>query len=91
MVPETVRELLREEKVVARRDHAVERTPSRHAVVGMNDAGAIAYYGNRRTVDLLGLTSQGFAKAYRSGIGCMFERLRRLPPGRRARLRKDPR
>ena len=36
-----------------------------------------------RTVDLLGLTSQGFAKAYRSGIGCMFERLRRLPPGRR--------
>jgi hypothetical protein len=53
------------------------------AVIGMNDAGAIAYYGDRATVDLLGLTSQGFAKVYRSGIGCMFERMRRLPPGRR--------
>jgi len=53
------------------------------AVVGMNDAGAIAYYGNRSTLDMLGLTSEDFAKAYRSGIGCMFERLRRLPPARR--------
>ncbi len=50
------------------------------AVVAMNDAGAIAYYGNRSTVDMLGLTTSGFAKAYRSGIGCMFETLRRLPP-----------
>ncbi len=53
-----------------------------NAVVAMNDAGAIAYYGNRSTVDLLGLTTEGFAKVYRSGIGCMFERLRRLPPER---------
>ncbi|HYR51814.1 MAG TPA: hypothetical protein VET83_04300 [Candidatus Dormibacteraeota bacterium] len=52
------------------------------AVVAMNDAGAIAYYGNRSTVDLIGLTTEGFAKAYRSGIGCLFEKLRRLPPGR---------
>jgi len=54
----------------------------RDAIVGMNDAGAIAYYGNRSTLDLLGLTTEGFAKVYRSGIGCMFEKLRRLPPGR---------
>jgi hypothetical protein len=54
----------------------------RNAVVAMNDAGAIAYYGNRPTVDMLGLTTEGFAKAYRSGIGCMFEKLRRLPPRR---------
>jgi hypothetical protein len=60
----------------------IERNLPRSAIVGMNDAGAIAYYGNRPTVDLLGLTSEGFAKAYRSGIGCMFERLRRMPPGR---------
>jgi len=53
-----------------------------NAVVGMNDAGAIAYYGRRSTLDLVGLTSQGFAKVYRSGIGCLFEKLRRLPPGR---------
>ncbi len=60
----------------------IGRTLPRNAIVAMNDAGAIAYYGNRSTVDLLGLTTKGFAKAYRSGIGCMFEKLRRLPPAR---------
>ncbi len=61
----------------------VARNLPEKAVVGMNDAGAIAYYGNRETVDMIGLTTEGFAKAYRSGIGCMFEKLRRLPPARR--------
>jgi len=61
----------------------IEKNLPPSAVVGMNDAGAIAYYGNRSTLDMLGLTSEGFAKAYRSGIGCMFERLRRLPSHRR--------
>ncbi len=61
----------------------VARNIPEKAVIGMNDAGAIAYYGNRSTVDMLGLTTEGFARAYRSGIGCMFEKLRRLPPGRR--------
>ena len=60
----------------------IDRNLPRGAVVGMNDAGAIAYYGNRHTVDMLGLTTEGFALAYRSGIGCMFEKLRRLPQGR---------
>ncbi len=60
----------------------IAKTLPPNAVVAMNDAGAIAYYGNRSTVDLIGLTSAGFAKAYRSGIGCMYERLRRMPPGR---------
>ncbi|HEY3156782.1 MAG TPA: hypothetical protein VGK76_09210 [Candidatus Eisenbacteria bacterium] len=58
----------------------IEQNLPRNAVVGMNDAGAIAYYGNRQTLDLLGLTTEGFAKVYRAGIGCMFEKLRRLPP-----------
>ncbi len=52
------------------------------AVVGMNDAGAIAYYGRRSTVDLVGLTSPGYARVYRSGLGCLFEHLRRRPPAR---------
>ncbi|HET9951050.1 MAG TPA: hypothetical protein VFS09_04575 [Candidatus Eisenbacteria bacterium] len=58
-----------------------ENLPS-DAVVGMNDAGAIAYYGHRSTVDLVGLTSAGYARVYRSGLGCLFEHLRRQPPGR---------
>ncbi len=60
----------------------IARALPEDAVVAMNDAGAIAYYGERSTVDLIGLTSEGFAKGYRSGIGCMFEKLRRLPPRR---------
>jgi len=52
------------------------------AIVGLNDAGAIAYYGRRSTVDLIGLTTAGFARVYRSGLGCLFEHIRRLPPGR---------
>lgn len=52
------------------------------AIVGMNDAGAIAYYGNRATLDLLGLTTEGFARVYRSGTGCLYERLRHLPKER---------
>jgi hypothetical protein len=52
------------------------------AIVGLNDAGAIAYYGRRSTLDLVGLTTAGFAPVYRSGLGCLFEHLRRLPPER---------
>ncbi|HEU4333356.1 MAG TPA: hypothetical protein VFT32_02575 [Candidatus Eisenbacteria bacterium] len=51
------------------------------AVVGLNDAGAIAYFGRRTTVDLVGLTSAGYARVYRSGLGCLFEHLRRRPAG----------
>lgn len=52
------------------------------AIVGLNDAGAIAYYGRRTTCDLIGLTTAGFAPVYRAGLGCLFEYLRRLPPER---------
>ncbi len=52
------------------------------AVIALNDAGAIAYYGHRTTLDLIGLTTAGFARVYRSGIGCLYESVRRLPPGR---------
>jgi len=52
------------------------------AIVGLNDAGAIAYYGHRSTVDLVGLTTGGFAHVYRSGLGCLFEHIRRLPAAR---------
>jgi hypothetical protein len=60
----------------------IDENLPRDAVVGMNDAGAIAYFGNRSTVDLVGLTSAGYARVYRSGPGCLFEFLRRQPPKR---------
>jgi len=52
------------------------------ALVGLNDAGAIAYYGHRSTMDFVGLTTARLARVYRSGLGCLFEHLRRLPPDR---------
>jgi hypothetical protein len=60
----------------------IDRNLPRDAVVGLNDAGAIAYFGNRSTVDLIGLTSAGFALVYRSGLGCVFEKIRREPKAR---------
>ncbi len=53
------------------------------AVVGLNDAGAIAYYGRRRVVDLVGLVSNGSALPDRAGPGSLFEWLEDLPPDRR--------
>ncbi|MEX0762023.1 MAG: hypothetical protein WD208_01810 [Dehalococcoidia bacterium] len=50
------------------------------AVVGINDAGAIAYHGNRRVYDLVGLVSDGASLPYRQQIGATFERLLSLPP-----------
>jgi hypothetical protein len=63
----------------------IAATLPKDAIVAMNDAGAIAYYGNRRTFDLVGLTTAGLARVYRSGTGCLWETVRRLPPGDRPR------
>lgn len=60
----------------------IDRNLRPDAIVGLNDAGAIAYYGQRQTVDLIGLTSAGYARVYRSGLGCLFEHIRREPPPR---------
>ncbi|HEV8129189.1 MAG TPA: hypothetical protein VGQ14_05985 [Candidatus Eisenbacteria bacterium] len=61
----------------------IDRNLRPDAIVGLNDAGAIAYFGRRQTVDLIGLTSAGYARVYRSGLGCLFEHVRREPESRR--------
>ncbi len=53
------------------------------AVVGINDAGAIAYYGKRRVVDLVGLVTNGSALAGRAGQASLFEWLSDLPEAAR--------
>jgi hypothetical protein len=53
------------------------------AVVGINDAGAIAYYGNRRVVDLVGLVTNGAALPHAAGYGPLYEWLESLPPAER--------
>lgn len=53
------------------------------AVVGVNDVGAVAYFGEHRTVDLVGLTTNGTAEAIAHGIGSLYEELRHLPAEQR--------
>jgi hypothetical protein len=48
------------------------------AVVGVNDTGAIAYVGNRRTFDIVGLTTPGEAPYWVAGPGSRFEHYERL-------------
>lgn len=53
------------------------------AVVAVKDVGAVAYFGEHRVVDLIGLTTNGFAKASNNGTGSLYERLQRMPPEQR--------
>ena len=46
--------------------------------VAVHDAGVIRYLGRRPTLDLIGLTNQGMALAWRSGIGALFEEMENL-------------
>ncbi|MFN2140407.1 MAG: hypothetical protein ACK2U5_07990 [Candidatus Promineifilaceae bacterium] len=46
-------------------------------VVAVHDAGATKYLGNRQTYDMIGLTTQGVADAWRHGSGAIFELMQR--------------
>lgn len=53
------------------------------AVIGLNDAGAIAYFSRRRVFDAVGLVTNDMARCYRSGLGCMHDTLRAVQPAAR--------
>ena len=48
------------------------------ARVGVNDTGAIAYFGDRKTFDVVGLTTEGEAKYWVAGVGSRLEHYERL-------------
>jgi hypothetical protein len=52
------------------------------ALIGVNDTGAIAYFSNRRTFDVCGLTTAGEARYWVAGAGSRFEHYERLGAGR---------
>src|SRR5919107_102246 len=54
------------------------------ASVGVNDAGAMRYYGGHRTVDLIGLTTNGLALPTRNGVGSLYETLEKMPEEKRS-------
>ena len=49
------------------------------AVVGVNDTGAIAYFGGRRTFDVVGLTTEGEARYWVGGAGARYEHYEATP------------
>ncbi|HVV09015.1 hypothetical protein [Amycolatopsis sp.] len=53
------------------------------AVVAVKDVGAVAYFSDRRIVDLLGLGTNGLAEPVNNGIGSLYEALRHMPPTQR--------
>ncbi len=61
----------------------IDRNLPRDAIVGVKDVGAIAYYGHRRVVDLVGLATNGLAEPANNGTGSLYEALRALPEDER--------
>lgn len=59
-----------------------DNTPE-DALIAVNDAGAIAYYSGRRVYDLVGLVTNGQARAFRHGQGSVYEAIERLSPEER--------
>jgi hypothetical protein len=49
------------------------------ARIGVNDTGAIAYFSERQTFDVVGLTTPGEAEHWLAGAGSRFEHYERLP------------
>jgi hypothetical protein len=56
---------------------AKENLPA-SARIGVNDTGAIAYFGERKTFDIVGLTSEDEARYWVAGVGSRFEHYERL-------------
>ncbi len=48
------------------------------ARIGLNDTGAIAYFGGKKTFDVVGLTTAGEAKYYVAGPGSRLEHYERV-------------
>jgi len=53
------------------------------ARVAVNDVGAMRYYGEHPTVDLIGLTTNGLALPSRNGLGSLYEALEDMPEEKR--------
>jgi hypothetical protein len=48
------------------------------ARIGVNDTGAIAYFSDRKTFDIVGLTTNGEARYWVAGVASRFEHYERL-------------
>jgi hypothetical protein len=53
------------------------------ATVAVKDVGAVAYFGEHRVLDLIGLATNGFAAPANNGTGSLYEALKHLPADQR--------
>jgi hypothetical protein len=63
-----------------------EATLEPDARIGVNDTGAIAYLSDRRTFDVVGLTTRGEARYWVAGAGSRFEHYENLARSSRERM-----
>lgn len=63
--------------------HFIDASLPADAKIAINDAGALRYFANRETIDLVGLTTAGNARSWRNGSGSVFERLESMPIAQR--------
>lgn len=82
-LPWTVQDLAQSASAISRQQVALGRWAAEHlpagARIGVNDTGAIAYFGERRTFDVVGLTTEGEARYWIAGAGSRFEHYEKLP------------
>ena len=82
-LPWTVRDLAQSASAIDRQQVTLGRWVSDNlpadALVGVNDTGAIAYLGGRRTFDVVGLTTEGEARYWVAGAGSRFEHYETMP------------
>ncbi|MFP4466606.1 MAG: hypothetical protein ACLFP1_06125 [Candidatus Goldiibacteriota bacterium] len=50
------------------------------ALIAINDAGAIAYYSEKRVFDLVGLVTNGQAEVFQNGRPGVFEKIEKVKP-----------
>ena len=82
LLPDTIEDLAQSARAVDRQQAQlgewVRANLPKDALVGVNDTGAIAYLGERRTFDIVGLTTPGAAAAWVAGAGSRYERFERM-------------
>ncbi|MFT3775792.1 MAG: hypothetical protein QM820_61375 [Minicystis sp.] len=82
-LPWAVRDLAQSASAIDRQQVTLGRWAKENlppdARVGVNDTGAIAYLSERRTFDVVGLTTEGEARYWVAGAGSRFEHYEKLP------------
>jgi hypothetical protein len=85
-LPSAIADLAQSARAITRQQVKLGRWADRSlppdARIGVNDTGAIAYYSNRATFDVVGLTTQGEARYWVAGAGSRFEHYERLGAAR---------